>query len=156
MKRSIEVLIPLSLQTVPDFLFKPGTDRVQKEYDGYAASLGAAIRTSGLIPALTFYTDVNRKDGEARRFQLLKAIASCLGYEVNRELDQDQQFLLRKVIADVYGESVFDRNLRGRGNDPALSPRKVAIEREWATKIVDATIALKLAMRNFKHTEDPA
>lgn len=162
MKREIQGLIPKAIQATQLFLVKPGTNQVQKEYDGYSASLGAAVRNSGLLPALTFYTDVNRNDGSAaRRFKLLKAVAFCLGQTISTEDNKDDRKLLESVIKDVYGTNVFNRQLVKLNPEdrqptilPDLPPKKEAAEKQWKDKIIFASIALKLAMRNFEHTKE--
>lgn len=156
MKKEIEELIPNAIEATQKFLMTEDS-KVQKEYDGYAASLGAAIRTSGLIPALTFYTDVNRKDGDARRYKLLQAVAYCLGEAVEAD---NKRFLLRKVIIDLYQGDVFNRQLTGRGRDERLPNINTVADFDkkkkcWTKKITHASIALKLAMRNFEHSENP-
>lgn len=137
----VDKMIPKALKAAPLYLLKVGKeDIIQKEYDGYAASLGASIRTSGLIPALAFYTDVHKeKKGskEARRYKLLQALAYIL------ELDHEKEkALLNKVIAEVFGENASSFN---NPNIPVL--------KAWTEKILNASIALKLALRNFSHSE---
>ena len=159
MKKEIEELIPNAIEATQKFLMTEDS-KVQKEYDGYAASLGAAIRTSGLIPALTFYTDVKRKDGDARRYKLLQAVAYCLDKKVDTQNDEHKRFLLREVIIDLYQGDVFNRQLTGRGRDERLPNINTVADFDkkkkcWTKKITHASIALKLAMRNFEHSENP-
>lgn len=156
MKKKIEVLIPKAIEATQQFLMtKEGSNIVQKEYDGYAASLGAAIRTSGLIPALTFYTDVKRKNGDAKRYKLLQAVAYCLGETVEAG---NERFLLRDVIIDLYGVDVFNRKTIGQRDNKRLPKIQATSDyeskkKDWAIKITHASIALKLAMRNFEHSD---
>ena len=94
-----------------------------KEYDGYAASLGPAILNSGLLPALAFYSDTEKKN----RVKLLEVIAKTAGYQVG------ETGLLRYVL------DKSDKN-----------PKELAkLKRE----ILQATAAVKLAMRNFPHSD---
>ena len=147
MKKEIEILIPNALKATTKFLIpkKPGEKQlVQKEYSGYAASLGAAIRTSGLVACITFYTDLKRKEGNARRYKLLQALAYTLGYE---QASEDERFLQNKILRDLYGDDVLDSNLE-------LKPPDRAAEKKWKNDIARASIALKLAMRNFEHSKD--
>lgn len=154
MKQEIEKMIPHALSAVEHFLLKDGI--VPKEYDGYAASLGAAIRTSGLVPALSFYTDVNRKEGTARRFRILKAIAFCLKLPVNQEDNADQRILLDRVLTEIYDTQALTPVRDGnRLQLPALpdTPDASAM-RKWTNDIIHASVALKLALRNFPHSDD--
>lgn len=145
MKKEIEKLIPKALAAVSEFLLKNGTTMVQKEYSGYAASLGAALRTSGLVASITFYTDVKRSSGNARRYKLLQAIAYTLGHEVG----ENKRFLQEKILADLYE----DRNMRGNARSVLIAPNGTAKKR-WEKDIAYASIALKLAMRNFEHSKE--
>ena len=160
MKNEIEKLIPKAISAIEALLLND-KGKVLKEYDGYAASLGAAIRTSGLIPALAFYTDISRSEGSARRYRLLQAVALCLGYAVDKDNTLQRQMILDQVISDVYGHEVLqpeqfvDRN-SGRTSLKAreLGKANLTALRKWTNDITNASIALKLAMRNFPHSDD--
>jgi CRISPR/Cas system CMR-associated protein Cmr5 small subunit len=152
--KEVEILLPKALEAVQSFLVTSESSQiVQKEYDGYAASLGASIRTSGLIAALVFYTDVKRSDAEASRYKLLKAIAHTLGMTISTKSDKDKKVLLEKVLREAYGQNIFDRNLNRDGNLPTITDPNTTVIKEWTKKITNASIALKLAMRNFKHSD---
>lgn len=144
MKKEIEKLIPNALTAVSTFLLKEGSSMVQKEYSGYAASLGAALRTSGLVASITFYTDVKRSSGNARRYKLLQAIAYTLGHEVG----ENKRFLQEKVLADLYEQKDL------KDTSTQLKPPKKAPKKQWEKDIAHASIALKLAMRNFEHSKE--
>jgi hypothetical protein len=161
MNRKVEKLIPRAIDAVKHYFLQPGTDEVKKEYDGYAASLGAAIRTSGLLPALTFYTDVSRS--YPFRSDILEAIHYCLDDERQlgdpRTVDkgkpkrqlEDARSLMKTVLIATHRQKVYDDHTPGM---VSLGNGNEAVKREWTAKIVQASIALKLAMRNFKHTEE--
>ncbi len=105
-----------------------GERKIYEEYDGYAASLGAAIMTSELLPALSFYTDVAKPDVNRnneplpRRYKILQAISAVLG------LGNGKTALLDHVL----------------GLD-------LAQEKALKKEILSASIALKLALRSFEH-----
>jgi hypothetical protein len=161
MNREVEKMIPRAIEAVNYYFLKPNTDEVKKEYDGYAASLGAAIRTSGLLPALTFYTDVSRS--YPFRSDVLEAIHYCLDadrqlgnprevveWKPKRQLDNARS-LMRSTLVATHGQDTYDDHTPG---NVSLGNGNEAVKREWTAKIVQASIALKLAMRNFKHTEE--
>ncbi len=140
MKKEVQELFPYAIKAVKKCLTNGKGDIVLKEYDGYAASLGAALRTSGLIPTLAFYTDISKGDGskgEARRYKLLQAVAYCI---MKRKVDESKTALLERVVEEIY-----------ESHEKKIKEEK---EREWIRKITHASIALKLAMRNFKHSDD--
>ncbi len=112
---------------------------VHKEYKGYVASLGAALRTSGLIPTLAFYSaEKSEKENTntAQRYKLLQAIAYCLFKEEN----PDRTFLINEISQKIYCP-----------NSDEINRKKL---KKWEKRITEASIAIKLAMRNFKFTEE--
>ena len=152
MKKDIQKMIPAALKAVERYLLTE--NKVQKEYDGYAASLGAAIRSSGLVPALCFYTDISRDSGDANRWRVLMAVNYVItGSELSAELNQaqDRKNLLNTVISAVYG----NQNIANANVNPANenNTNRAALH-VWKKDILNASIALKLAMRNFPHTKN--
>lgn len=138
MKKDIEKYIAPALAAVREHLVHPkGSGKVYEEYDGYAASFGAAVVTSGLKPALAFYTDVHKdaeKGGQplARRWRILNALAHILKEKENWEFDVQKN------------TRMIDYVIEKQSNENTLKP-----------KIIAASIALKLALRNFEHTKSP-
>lgn len=131
MKKDIEKLIPRAVEAIEQILLN-SDEQVPKEYKGYAASLGPSIINSGLKPALAFYTDTHREKQDERekvlRLKLLQAI----------------YFTLENVeISDIKSDTLFRE---------VLSPNQN--ELLWKNKIMNASIALKLALRTFKQTEE--
>ncbi|MDZ4809890.1 MAG: type III-B CRISPR module-associated protein Cmr5 [Bacteroidota bacterium] len=128
MKDRIKKYIPLALQGI-QLQLSPGNNEVNEKYDGYAASLGPAIITSGLLPAIAFYTDLHRSgEGDVRRFKIIKLITSILTND---------------------GETILNPNSDNSLLEHLLLPANNT--RLFRDKILDAVIALKLAFRNFKH-----
>ncbi|MBP9076709.1 MAG: hypothetical protein KBG02_07590 [Haliscomenobacter sp.] len=132
MNKEIEVKIKPALDAAMSMLDPVGARKIYEEYDGYAASLGAAIVTSGLLPALSFYTDVAKPDVNKnnqplpRRYKILQAISAVLG------LGNGKTALLDHVLSLDQAE-------------------ENAIKKE----ILSASIALKLALRSFEHIKSP-
>jgi hypothetical protein len=132
MKKRIEKYIPHALKAVRAELLKNPANKtdVYEEYDGYAASLGASIITSSLLPALSFYTDIHRsgEKEKPRRYKILKAIAQIVNTDGMAVPVADNGLLEFMILA---------------ANNTA----------ENKAKIIDASIALKLALRNFNHVK---
>jgi CRISPR-associated protein Cmr5 len=136
MKPRLKQYIPRAIDAIAATLTTVGengqrTNNVDERYDGYAASLGAAIVTSGITPAIAFYTDLYRsgKSG-VRRFHILKIITTLLhedGVTINNHTGNNA--LLNHVL-----------------NTANHTP-------EFKQKLLDATIAVKLALRNFNHVK---
>ena len=125
MNKKIESYIGLAMRE----LEKESTDsKLQKEYKGYIASLGASIRMSGLIPALAFYSS-KENSAKADRSKVLQWILNVLKQtDAYQELDKHtglfQYALLKK-----------EENAR--------------LQKD----ILDVSIALKLCIRTFELTK---
>lgn len=136
MKKQVEKYIPAALKAVREKLTcDEAKTQVFEEYDGYAASFGASIVTAGLLPTVSFYTNVHKKEKKAedenkkpRRYKMLRALAEILRNNGRSEIGADETALLDFVI-----------------NEQNRSDRKVKSD------ILAASIALKLALRNFHH-----
>lgn len=125
-KKNISKKIPAAIVAIQNGLLKPGTDIVPKEYDGYTASLGAAIITSGFLPAITFYTDAGRKKD---RHKILQAIHKINGYPQSTEKDN----LFLHIQSEISQNQLVERQLKN--------------------EVLEAAIALKLAFRNFRQED---
>lgn len=134
MNREVEKLLPRALKAVNEYLLND-KGIVFKEYDGYAANLGAAIRMSGLLPALSFFTDVHKmKNNKTKpwRNRLLVAVLYVLGKDIPKGHPANGRKLLELVVADQSDDEK---------------------QRDWKKNITEASVALKLALRTFVHTE---
>lgn len=162
MNRQVEALLPRALEAVRTYLLYDQANLIaHKEYDGYAANLGAAIRQSGLLPALSFFTDVHkmkiRNDNAGNeqpqtkpyRNILLAAILYTTGSTVPAGQAERGRALLKAVIQDGYGQNAFAPN---NGSLAVGAPNDPAAITKWRKEIVLASVALKLALRSFQHT----
>jgi hypothetical protein len=162
MNRQVEALLPRALEAVRTYLLSDRTSLIaHKEYDGYAANLGAAIRQSGLLPALSFFTDVHkmkiRTDNTGNeqsltkpyRNILLTAILHTTGGTIPAGQAERGRALLQAVIQDGYGQNAFARN---NGNLAVGAPNNPDAITKWRKEIVLASVAIKLALRSFQHT----
>ncbi len=139
MKPRLKLYIPLAIEAIATTLTVEEngqrTNKVDERYDGYAASLGAAIITSGITPAIAFYTDLYRSsESGVRRFHILKIITAILAADGvtianNNNSITDKNALLYHVLVAANQTSGFKE------------------------KLLDATIAVKLALRNFNHVK---
>lgn len=130
-KNEVEKLLPLALEAVRNRLSHTDDKKsVFKEYNGYAASLGAALLTSGVKPSIAFYTDIHRnkknksKKEAPYRYHLLWAVADILKVGYGHQIDDTNTGLLHWVM---------DKNET----------------KEIKSNLLNATIALKLALRSF-------
>jgi len=121
MNRRIEKLIPDAIDVVKEVLEKD--EKVASEYNGYIASFGASIITSGLLPAIAFY-ESESSGAQKDRKKLMTAI--------------------RKLIKKTKKESDNNETLM-----KYVLPHKNDLS-EIKEEITDAAIALKLAIRTFE------
>lgn len=133
MKQRINRYIPLALDAIRNHnKLANGGREVDERYDGYAASLGPAIITSGLKPAIAFYTDLHRS-GETgtRRFHILQVITTMLINDGVAIQNSDAENALLRYVKDM-----------NQMDEKAIQPL-----------IMDAIVAIKLAFRNFKQVK---
>jgi CRISPR/Cas system CMR-associated protein Cmr5 small subunit len=155
MKNSIiQQNIPIALKAVEKYLaIKPASeetrpDTVPKEYDGYAASFTASIVISGLLPTLSFYTDIHkskrgREATEVLRYKTTQALMHIIH---PTEEPYAKNALLMYAVEELYGEDALQADV-----SPGTSVD--GVEPNLQETIMNAAIALKLALRNFKQVE---
>ncbi len=128
--RAVEKLIPAAIASVQANLAK--NESVNKAYKGYISAFGAGIIQSGLLPTLAMYKGTEGSDHKkAETGHLLKAIFEVI--KVNRKPE---------IISD---QDLFDYALRVMqdGNKQQMV----------MNEIINASIAVKLAIRTFKLIE---
>lgn len=128
--RAIENLIPAAITAITSSGMADHGE-VNKAYKGYISSLGAGIIQSGLLPTLAMYKGTEGSDNKkAETGSLLKAIYSVVKSKYNPEPTDD---------------NLFDYALRV-SQEP--NKRQMVIN-----EIMNASIAVKLAIRTFKLVE---
>jgi len=126
MKR-IRNLIPFAIEAAEKHLLKED-NTIAKEMNGYISSFGASIISSGLLPTIIFYSQEGKSEGNRTTF--IKALEMmCIDKEL---LGQDEK--LTSTIKDIYNSK------------PKMSQLK--------NFIMDASVALKLAIRTFPKSKD--
>jgi hypothetical protein len=130
MKTRIENYIPEVLKAIREGIGKG--NKVAEEYDGYAASLGPAIIASSLLPAISFYTDIHkdRDSSKPHRYEILHIISSVLRNKEGLPITNEKNGLLEFLMVKSQQERA------------ALKPL-----------IMDAVVAIKLSLRNFKQVK---
>jgi len=127
--KAVEKLIPSAIIAVERKMADKG--KVNKAYKGYISALGAGIIQSGLLPTLAMYKGNEESDKKkAETGHLLSAI-----YEVVKS----------KYNPKPVEENLFDFAL--------IRMQQPAIRQKVITEIMDASIAIKLAIRTFKLEE---
>ena len=128
--KQVEKFIPSAVQLIKDHLTADiGKLFVPDVYKGYVASMGASIILSGLIPTLAFYNNEGENSGsEQPRRPLLNIL----------------QALLLHRYDDLERRSLFDYalTLQAQNNRAEL--------RQLRRDVINASIAVKLALRSFQ------
>ena len=146
MKKIKEVDLGNALKGIRESeLLKANGGKLPKEYDGYASSIGAAIINSGLLPALSFYTDIHKDPKKVRRFKLLQLIHQVIE-PTNTTATSKRNGLLEHVLQSVF-PTTFNNSSAGIG---APDQNELA---KLTKRILEAAVAVKMAMRNFPHAD---
>jgi CRISPR-associated protein Cmr5 len=125
--RTVEKLIPWAIEAVSESKMEDEKKKgvVNKAYKGYISSLGAGIIQSGLLPSLAMYKGNEDSDKKkANPGRLLKAIF----YVIKEQHKPDE----------IQGDDLFKYALDAEDQE--------RVKKE----ILDASIAIKLAIRTFK------
>ncbi len=140
----IEKLIPFALDSAKKFI---ETDSVQhsipKQFKGYISSFGASIIQAGLLPTLAFYSDANKAKGD--RSMLIPALIWILDKNKNLKPDESVITALDIIVKD-------EKKLPDQMNilfNWLLKQNSEMLRKE----LMDAAIALKLALRTFKEID---
>lgn len=127
--RAVEKLISSAIIAVERKMADRGI--VNKAYKGYISALGAGIIQSGLLPTLAMYKGNEESDKKkAETGHLLSAIYA--------------------VVKSKYNPKPVEENLFDFALTKMQQPDK---RQEVITEIMDASIAIKLAIRTFKLEE---
>jgi len=132
--KQVDRLIPVAIPLIAKRLTTsdPSNRNVPAVYKGYISSMGASIILSGLIPTLAFYhADTQDSASEQARRPLLDILHEMLRH---RYTLSNQDSLLDYAL-----------NLQEKNKLTAL--------RELRRDVVNASIAVKLALRTF-HLDD--
>lgn len=126
MKR-IEKLIPTAIDIVKENLTVPDDKtKVPKSYKGYISSFGASMLQAGILPTIAFYSDEDADSIESRP-ALMNSIFTLL--KNSKRINTKEESLLAYAIENMNNKAVVKRN------------------------ILDAAIAVKLALRTFKNVD---
>lgn len=135
MKERINELIPKAIIAIKDAEIADNNNCIQKEFKGYVSSIGASIIQAGLLPTLAFYQNDSGKKAKSSRILkcILKIIAS----------NQNNTLLISYVIDGCKLQAQNSNNIK-LGD---LDKEKLSLMEE---DIMDAVIAIKLALRTYK------
>jgi len=149
MKRKIEKFIPPAISAIKKHIEE--NEVVNKEYKGYIASLGTSIIQAGLLPALSFYTDVKTSPDHPNKNYILNCILEILResklYTIKTGNNENK--LLFFVMCEALKEGISADNLYD--SERAFTMQDINEDKinELKNIIMDIVISLKLALRLF-------
>lgn len=120
MNKRIDNYLPDAIKIISEIKIADKNGLVKNEFNGYFSSFGASIIQSGLKPTLAFFSNEN-SDTAKQKAKIPKAIYKLV---INRNIEPEANALLMYIINE--------------NNEKELLP-----------KILDASIALKLALRTY-------
>lgn len=123
MKKRIEKYLPRAIEIVKEVGIADEDNRVPSEFNGYISSFGAAIIQSGLKPAAAFFSNESSRT-EKQRSLVVKAVYKLITDTRDEEIE---------------AKSLFDHIKQNEGRIRSLTE-----------EIIDASVALKLAIRTYK------
>ncbi len=133
MKEKINELIPSAMKAITESGIADSTGLVKKEFKGYIASMGASIIQAGLLATLAFYNSKGEKKADS--WKLLNVVFKLIKPSANFLMNTNGSFLIKYIIEHPdYKDTNKKQRFVGY------------IEEE----IMDAIIAIKLALRTFK------
>jgi hypothetical protein len=127
--------------------------KLPNEYKGYISSFGTAIGQSGALPAILFFSEkakdgADKTDTKYRRCLLMKAIYAILN--IDKFIDKnDAAVAINQEKLNGLSQSKASVLLNYITNTDANNPQKYKSRKE-TLKILDAALALKMAMRAFE------
>lgn len=135
MKEKINELIPKAIDAITAAkIAENGV--VEKEFKGYISSIGASIIQAGLLPSLAFFQNSSEKNADSRR--VLNAILMLIN---SNYIASD------KLITFVINQCKLQNLPSNTYTISSLNKEKLSLIEE---DIMDAIIALKLALRIYK------
>lgn len=138
--KNIEKLLPAAIQVATDNLARTDRKSVSKEYDGYVASFAPSLITAGLLPTLSFYSDRHKISDEKKDAD-----------PANRDKREPRRIHVLEALLAILKAANLSVSTKNDLLDYALASKdQAADQRQLRKDLTEVSIALKLALRNFK------
>jgi CRISPR/Cas system CMR-associated protein Cmr5 small subunit len=133
--KHIQKLIPTAIIAAEELRNKDKNNgyinEINTEFNGYISSFGSSIISAGLLPTIIFFSQ--KGDSASERHRIIRALEVILKTSYNL----DPGFNLLKEVKRIYKTQTINQAEVNRLTD----------------KILDAAIALKLAIRTFEKSK---
>ncbi len=125
----INKLIPIAIDKINESnIFEKNSKIIPREYKSYVSSFGSSVMQSGLLPALAFY-HANSEVGK-KRVKIMTIIFNILKNNNKNYYNTEQ-------------ENLFE-----------FTQKRIDNERQIKKDIMNAAIAVKLAIRTYKFSKN--
>lgn len=146
--KKTEKLLPSAIDAAKKYITTDDEKlSVPKQFKGYISSFGASVIQSGLMPTLAFYSDAKKAKGD--RSLLIPALIFMLFKNEKYSINVDVQNTLEALEMDK------EKDLKSRIHiffNWLLETNKANPEL-LRNELMDASIALKLALRIFREVD---
>jgi len=144
----IEKLLPSALKAAEKYITVDDERlSVPKQFKGYISSFGASVIQSGLMPTLAFYSDAKKAKGD--RSLLIPALIDILFQ--NKSYGEDKK--IREVLDALAEDDNKDLKSRIHHFFSWLLATNKDNPEKFRREFMDASIALKLALRTFREVD---
>lgn len=133
MKR-IDELIPKAIEAINRNKIPGASNIVPNEYKGYIDTFGASIVQNGLIPAIIFF-EAGGKEGEPNTSDPEK-----------QSIYENRKKLMKTILDLIQG---IEKGKTSTLFEYVTLQKKSMDEKQIRQQVVDAAIAVKLALRTF-------
>ena len=133
MKR-IDELIPKAIEAINRNKIPGANNIVPNEYKGYIDTFGASIVQNGLIPAIIFF-EAGGKEGEPNTYDPEK-----------QRIYENRKKLMKTILDLIKG---IEKGKTSTLYEYVTLQKKSMDEKQIRQQVVDAAIAVKLALRTF-------
>lgn len=133
--------IPLAMNYIKNALANSQGD-VPKEYESYLNAFGMALRNSGLLPTLIFYSKGQKSQDSTK-------ILDGIYFLIKGNMPESKNALIMYVIDNAEKNNIEVSHTDNSCKGSKLSSFKVESMDDAEEQISEAVLALKLAIRTF-------
>lgn len=133
-KTEVNQLLPKAYEVLKITGIADNDDKIIKTYRGYISTFGAAVSGGSLLAAIAYFSDHNQGETGCDRTKLMKAIYLLINPNADTRKEVGESTLFEYVKKNIMRNAQIE----------------VKQEAAWKEKVIDAAIALKLAMNLYK------
>lgn len=147
-KKKVDSMIPYAVAAIEKYMMTGDKkdSAIPQEMRGYVSSFGAAVNNGSLLSAVLFFS--SDKGSAKERSKITKAIYSILE---NKHKDEGNNDMSEDTFLHKNNKKIKGENCEGEKKlfQYVFNKQKCGEEKSCKEEILDAAIALKLAMNAF-------